>query len=489
MNGVAGEKILVVDDEQKMCDFLEIILSEDGYDVSSVTSGEEALKRMREEDFDVVITDLMMPGIDGMQLLERVRELNSDAIVIMITGYSTVETAVEAMKKGAYDYIPKPFKIEEVKVVIRKAIDQRRIIRENRRLKDELKAARGKFSGIVGNSRKMQEIYQLIEKVAKADSTVLIRGESGTGKELVARALHHYSPRSEKPFVSINCAALPENLLESELFGHARGAFTGAVTAKRGLFEEADSGTVFLDEIGDISLALQAKLLRFLQNREFIRVGETTTRRVDVRVIVATNRDLEAAIEKGTFRRDLFYRLNVISITLPPLRERKDDIPLLAKHFAGKVWERMGKGPTRFSQEAMEALVAYDWPGNVRELENVVERAMILGEGSVIRVEDLPEEVRRAWAAQATGARAPGDASYRAPGGDNLPGEAGGGTALSEGVSFKEAVEAYQRRLILEALEESGWVQARAAERLGMGRTTLNEIIKRLGIPTEPPAR
>lgn len=326
--------------------------------------------------------------------------------------------------------------------------------KSNLRLRQELKTVRGQFGQLVGKSMAMQEVYRLIEKVAPTDATVLIRGESGTGKELVARAIHYRSMRSEAPFVSINCAALPETLLESELFGHARGAFTGAVTAKKGLFEEAHQGTLFLDEIGDISLGLQAKLLRVLQEGEFIRIGETRPRRVDVRIIAATNRDLEAAIKEGSFRPELFYRLNVITIWLPPLRERRDDIPLLARHFLEKICQRLGKDIKGFTPEAMDALVRADWPGNVRELENVIERAAILCEGTKIELADLPRDLRNKAAKAA-------------------------GWAYTQGMTFKEAVEAYEVQLLLRALEESKWVQARAAEILGLKRSTLNEMLKR----------
>ncbi|HHY46758.1 MAG TPA: sigma-54-dependent Fis family transcriptional regulator [Firmicutes bacterium] len=472
-----------------MCDFLEVVLREEGYLVSSVTSGTDALERIAQENFDVIITDLMMPGVDGMRVLEESKRQSPETAVIMITGFSTVDSAVMAMKKGAFDYLPKPFKIDEIKVVVGKALDQRRILAENRRLRDELRAARGRSQRLIGNSEGMRKVYELIEKVARSDSTVLIRGESGTGKDLVARAIHEASPRADKPYLSINCAALPETLLESELFGHARGAFTGAVSAKRGLLEEAASGTVFLDEIGDISLGLQAKLLRFLQDREFIRVGETTPRRVDVRVVVATNRNLEEAIARGAFREDLYYRLNVITINLPPLRERKDDIPVLAKYFAGRLWQKLGKGPTRFSDEAMAALVAYDWPGNVRELENVVERAMILGEGSTIELKDLTDAVREALKAPAgarDGAGSRQDVSSAGTGilhaeGSRRQGANSGYENLNS-TSFRQAVEEFERKLILAALEETGWVQTRAAERLGLKKTTLSEMMKRLGI-------
>ncbi|MBE3581466.1 MAG: sigma 54-interacting transcriptional regulator [Thermoanaerobacteraceae bacterium] len=326
--------------------------------------------------------------------------------------------------------------------------------KSNLRLRQELKTVRGQFGQLVGKSTAMQEVYRLIEKVAPTDATVLIRGESGTGKELVARAIHYRSLRSEAPFVSINCAALPENLLESELFGHARGAFTGAVAAKKGLFEEAHEGTLFLDEIGDISLSLQAKLLRVLQEGEFIRIGETRPRRVDVRIIAATNRDLEGAIKEGSFRPELFYRLNVITLWLPPLRERRDDIPLLARHFLEQACQRLGKDIKGFTAEAMDALIRADWPGNVRELENVIERAVILCEGNRIELTDLPRDLRNRAANAA-------------------------GWAYTQGMTFREAVEAYEVQLLIKALEESKWVQARAAEILGLKRSTLNEMLKR----------
>jgi DNA-binding NtrC family response regulator len=453
-------KVLVVDDEQKMCEFLELVLSQDGHQVLAATSGEQALDIIKSNpDLDVIVTDLMMPKITGMEVLEEAKRMLPDTPVIMITGYSTVENAVQAMKAGAFDYLPKPFKVDEVKLVVKKALDRRAITLENKRLRRELQTIRERSGEIIGTSEKMQEVFRLVEKVARTDATILIRGESGTGKDLIAREIHMQSLRSEEPFVSINCAALPETLLESELFGHARGAFTGAHMTKRGLFEEADGGTVFLDEIGDISLALQAKLLRFLQNREFIRIGETTVRSVDVRVIVATNKDLEAAIERGSFRSDLYYRLNVITIHLPPLRERRSDIPLLAKHFAQKFAAKNFRGLITLSPEAMDALINYEWPGNVRELENAIERAVILMEGDTLDLSDLPDEVV----------------------GGTKPVESEGQNEI-EDRGFYDAVDDYKRKLIEEALERSDGVQAKAADLLGLKRTTLNEMMKRLGM-------
>ena len=459
MGAITG-KVLVIDDEEKMCEFLSLVLSQDGHKVFTATNGEQALDTMRSKtDLDVIVTDLMMPKISGMDVLEEAKRLLPDTPVIMITGYSTVESAVDAMKAGAFDYLPKPFKVDEVKLVVNKALDRRAITLENKRLRRELQAIRERSGEIIGTSENMQEVFRLVEKIARTDATTLIRGESGTGKDLIAREIHMQSLRASKPFISINCAALPETLLESELFGHARGAFTGAVTTKRGLFEEADGGTIFLDEIGDISLALQAKLLRFLQNREFICVGETVVRCVDVRVLVATNKDLEAAIEKGAFRSDLYYRMNVITIYLPTLRERKKDIPLLSRHFARKFGAKCLKGTIAFSKEAMDALVNYAWPGNVRELENAIERALILMEGNDLELHDLPDEVIEAYEVQKSGKC------------ENTDGE-----------SFYEAVDEYKRELISKALEKSEGIQAGAARILGIKRTTLNEMMKRLGM-------
>jgi len=489
---LAGGTVLVVDDEEKMCEFLQLVLAQDGHQVVCASSGERALEEIRSGDeIDVIVTDLMMPGVTGMEVLEEARRSLPDTPVVVITGYSTVQNAVEAMKAGAFDYLPKPFKVDEVRLVVKKALERREIALENRRLRRELQSIRERSSDIIGASREMQAVFKLVEKVARTDATVLVRGESGTGKDLIAREIHRQSLRAAKPFVSINCAALPETLLESELFGHARGAFTGAVSTKRGLFEEADGGTVFLDEIGDVSLALQAKLLRFLQSKEFIRVGETSVRRVDVRVIVATNRDLEEAIERGDFRRDLYYRLNVITVHLPPLRDRREDIPLLAKYFARKYASSLLKGPVTFSKEAMAALVAYDWPGNVRELENAVERAVVLAEGSELSLEDLPDEIVRRVSGRAGAVGAGDDAAAGKGTRETGTGTATGPEAAARAVGavrFDEAVDSYKRELIAKALEQAGGVQARAAELLGLKRTTLNEMMKRLGM-TRPDTR
>ncbi|MEW6660958.1 MAG: sigma-54-dependent transcriptional regulator [Bacillota bacterium] len=450
------DKILVVDDESKVCQFLVDILSRQGYRVEGVNSSKQALEMLKHDSYDLLLTDLMMPEMNGLQLLERAKEEDPDLAVVMITGYSTVETAVEAMKKGALDYLAKPFKIEEIKIVVEKALQHKSLMAENRRLRQELKNAKGGLPLIIGASPAMQRIYRIIDKVANTDSTVLIRGENGTGKELVARTLHLKSGRSSKAYVSINCAALPENLLESELFGHARGSFTGAVQAKKGLFEEADGGTIFLDEIGDISPGLQVKLLRVLQEQEFLRVGETRVRKINVRVLAATNRDLEAAIAQGSFRPELFYRLNVISIIMPPLREREGDLPLLAEHFLQKYCQKIGRPKLSLSPAAVKVLCDYSWPGNVRELENIIERIVILAEGDIIRPEELPRELHSCKIGAA------------------------GATLFTGG--FQQQVAQFQRHLILQALAEVGGVQSRAAQLLGLKKTTLNEMMKRLDL-------
>src|SRR4030066_611529 len=362
---VPNVRILVIDDEMIVCESCKRILEEEGYEVETALSGKEAFDKMKTAPFDIVLTDLKMPGIDGMEVLKTFRKKYPDSIIIMITGFSTAETAVEAMKLGAFDYIPKPFTPDEVSIVVKKALEKRSLLLENIYLRQELREKYG-FHNIVGKSKKMQEIYRIISKGAMTDSTVLIFGQSGTGKELIARAIHFNSPRREKQFVPVDCAVLSENLLERELFGHVRGSFTGAVTPKPGLFDGADGGTVFLDEVGNISLSIQAKLLRVLQEREFTPVGGTKPKKVDIRLIAATNKELEKMIKEETFREDLYYRLNIVPIYLPALRERQEDIPVLAVHFLKKYAEEMGKKIKGFTPETMEKLMRYPWPGNVR---------------------------------------------------------------------------------------------------------------------------
>ncbi len=384
--------VLIIDDEKNYLVILEDLLSEDGHMIFTAEDGPSGLEIVRTNDLDVVVTDMRMPGMDGMAVLDEIRSLNPHLPVVMMTAYGTVEKAVEAMKKGAFDYILKPFENEELKLIVRKACEHYRLICENRRLTAKLQE-RYHFNNIVGKSAPMQRIYDLIEKVAPTRATVLVTGESGTGKELIARAIHYNSPRKNEAFISVNCGALPENLLESELFGHERGAFSGAVSLRKGRFELAHRGTLFLDEISEMSPSLQVKLLRALQEMSFERVGGTETLSVDVRIVAASNRDLKQEIAAGRFRSDLYYRLNVVHIHLPPLRERRDDIPLLVDHFLKKYASEGVRDHISMAPEALRCLLDYPWPGNVRELENVVERAVILCTGDRITPEDLPPEV------------------------------------------------------------------------------------------------
>jgi two-component system NtrC family response regulator len=389
------ETILIIDDEKNYLIVLQALLSDAGYEVLTTDDANKALEMVQSQDLDLVITDMRMPDMDGMEFLARLHGQWPELPVIMMTAYATVQKAVEAMKRGAFDYITKPFKNEELKLTVRKAIDMHRLVRENRLLTHELQQ-RFSFGNIVGRSKSMRTVYELIEKVAQTRATVLITGESGTGKELIARSLHFNSPRRDKPFISVSCSALPESLLESELFGHERGAFTGAYTLRKGRFELADGGTLFLDEVGDMAPALQVKLLRVLQEMNFERVGGTKTIHVDARVLAATNRDLKREVEQGRFREDLYYRLRVVQIEVPALRERRDDIPLLVHHFLRKAASANGLPAKPVSEEALRLLCQYEWTGNVRELENTVERAVILCDGDAIRPQDLPEELRAA---------------------------------------------------------------------------------------------
>ena len=388
-------RILVVEDERDMLIGLQKILSKQGHSVETAETGSEGLKKVKNSFFDVVITDLKMPGIDGIELLRKVKEASSETIVIVITGYGTVESAVEAMKLGAYDYINKPFDAEHIRMIVRKAVRQISLTNENRYLKEQIKEAKD-FQNIIGNSRKMQDVFRVADHVSITNTTVLILGESGTGKELLARYIHYNSPRKDKVFVPVNCSALTETLLESELFGHEKGSFTGAISTKRGLVEIASGGTFFFDEIGDVSPPIQGKLLRVLQEREFMRVGGTDTINADIRLIAATNKNLEQCIKERTFREDLYYRLNVVSVTLPPLKERKDDIPLLAQFFLKRCNKKLGKRINEIPRDVLAALMGYDWPGNVRELENVMERAVVLTTGDDLEVSRLPDKLLQA---------------------------------------------------------------------------------------------
>lgn len=450
------DTILVVDDEANYLTVMQALLEEAGYEVLTALSGAEALKIAVQSDLDVVLTDMKMPKMNGIELLDELKRLYPDIPVIIMTAYGTVEKAVEAMKKGAFDYILKPFKNEEILVTIAKALEHRHLLLKNRLLSQDLDKKYGLLN-IVGESRAIQEILALVKRVAGSKATVLISGESGTGKELIARAIHQLSPRAGKTFISVNCAALTETLLESELFGHERGAFTHAVAMRKGRFELADGGTLFLDEVAEMSPALQVKLLRVLQEMEFERVGGTRTIKVDVRVVAATNKDLKEEVEAGRFREDLYYRLNVVHLHIPPLRQRPEDIPLLATHFLKKYAVENARGEVRLSPEAMKLLVQYSWPGNVRELENVMERAVILCSDNVITPNDLPGEL---------GASRPEpkvDIDLFIPLGKPLP----------------EALEQIEEQMIRRALEASGQVQVRAAEMLGITKSLLQYKLKK----------
>jgi two-component system response regulator PilR (NtrC family) len=456
-----AKHLLIVEDEALLREAIAEQLTEHSFQVVQVGTGEEALARLEEFAFDVVLTDLRMPGeIGGSEVLSAALERYPDIVVIVMTGFGTVRDAVAAIRQGASDFLTKPFPFDELHHALRTALERRRLRSENAYLRTQL-AERHRFEGLIGRSRPMRELFQVLETISGSSSTILITGETGTGKELVARAIHHNSPRRDQRFVALNCGAIPESLLEAELFGHVRGAFTGAVGNRAGRLEQAHRGTLFLDEVGTMSMALQAKLLRVLQEREFERIGETKPTRIDVRVIAATNSDLEAMVRTGTFRGDLFYRLKVIPVVLPALRDRRDDIPLLVQHFLDRFAgaEREAAGTVGFSQEAMRLLMAFDWPGNVRQLENVVERALALSPHTAdIPATALPDEVRFADAA--------------GPRWDvHLP---------ETGLDLEASVNMVERRLILQALDRTQGNKRKAAELLRVKRTTLVEKLKRL---------
>jgi two-component system response regulator PilR (NtrC family) len=424
--------------------------------VKLASSGEEGLELARGSSFDAAIVDVMMPGIDGIATLEELKKIDEDLPVVMVTAFASVETAISAMKRGAFDYITKPFKNDEVIVVVRNAVERRQLVAENAALRQSLHAQAQKFSGIIGRAPRMRQVFNLIMQAAPSRSTILITGESGTGKELVARAIHANSPRADRGFVTVNSGNLPPDLLESTLFGHVKGAFTGAINPKKGLYDLADKGSIFFDEIGNIPHETQAKLLRVMQEREFMRLGGMETIRVDARIIAATNCDLKEMVDEGRFREDLYYRLHVINIYLPPLRERKDDIPPLAQHFLEKYGEENNKTDIELKPEALDLLMEYNWPGNVRELENVIERAVVLSPTAIIGADLIPDHVRTA-------------PSFRIP---NF-------VVPPEGLSFKDVITNVERRLIESTLEAAGGVQKKAAELLRIKPTTLNEMIKR----------
>ena len=448
--------ILVIDDEEIMREILETLLSREGYDVRLASHAAEGLELARSVPFDAVIVDVMMPGMDGITALDEIKKLDEDLPVLMITAFASVENAIAAMKRGAFDYITKPFKNDEVLVVLRNALAQRRLVAENRALRQNLQARSNRFGEIIGRSSRIRQVFDLIIQAAPSRTTILIEGESGTGKELVARSLHQNSTRADRAFITVNSGNLPPDLLESNLFGHVKGAFTGAVYPKKGLFELADKGTIFFDEIGNIPLETQAKLLRVIQEREFMRLGGVETIKVDVRIIAATNVDLKRMMEDGKFREDLYYRLHVITVQLPPLRERRDDIPLLMQHFLEKYGEENQKKTLELTPEALDLLMDYEWPGNVRELENVIERAVVLSTSSRIDVDLIPDNVRSGRRFQMP--------QFVVP---------------PEGISFRDVITDFEKRLIESTLEAAGGVQKRAAELLHIKPTTLNEMIKR----------
>jgi len=448
--------ILIVDDEEIMREILEALLTREGHQVRLAANAAEGLELARTQPFDAAILDMMMPGMDGITALDEFKKIDDDLPVLMITAYASIENAITAMKRGAFDYITKPFKNDEVLVVLRNALAQRRLVAENRALRQNLLAHQNRLGEIIGRSPRMRQVFDLIMQAAPSRTTILINGESGTGKELVARALHQNSTRADRAFITVNSGNLPPDLLESNLFGHVKGAFTGAVYPKKGLFELADKGTIFFDEIGNIPLETQAKLLRVIQEREFMRLGGVETIKVDVRIIAATNVDLRRLTDEGRFREDLYYRLHVITVQLPALRERKDDIPLLIQHFLVKYGEENRKPNLELAPEALDLLMDYDWPGNVRELQNVIERAAVLSSGSRIDVDLVPDHVRSSRRFQIPQVAIP-----------------------PEGISFRDVITDFEKRLIESTLEAAGGVQKRAAELLHIKPTTLNEMIKR----------
>ena len=464
-------RILVVDDEEIVIRSCLRILGDDGdCEVEAVQDGLEALKKIDDGHYDVLILDIMMPKMDGLEVLRRVKETHPDIDVIMVTGLSQIETAVRSMKLGAFDYLPKPFDPDELKLVVKRALERRQLLQENLELRSEV-SSKYRFENIIGASPQMQNVYRLIAKCAPTNSTVMLTGESGTGKELIARAIHYNSLRKDKPFVAVDCNSLSENLLESEMFGHVKGSFTGAVVNKKGMFEVADSGTLFLDEIGNISLSTQAKLLRVIQEREFKAVGDTRTQSANFRLLTATNKDLKAMVADGAFREDLYYRINIFPILIPPLRERRGDIPPLAFHFLKVFSEELGKKVTEFSEGAMSALMHHDWPGNVRELENTVHRAVILATDKVVRQAHLANIID-------TLPRLDLDVPRTS---DELK--------RIKKVAREKSVENIEKLFVLEALKRNAWNVTKSAEETGMQRANFQALMKKYDIRirgTEP---
>jgi DNA-binding NtrC family response regulator len=455
---MSQEEVLVVDDEEVMRDVLGEVLRQAGYEVALAETGAEGLELARKGSFAAAIVDVMLPEMGGLQVLEELKKADPEMVVLMITAYASMEMAIDAIKKGAFYFVPKPFDNQQLLHILANGLTRRQLQDENRQLRTALRD-QGRFMELVGKSQKMLQVFQLVSQVAPSRSTILVAGESGTGKELVAKAVHQNSTRRDKPFVVVNSGSLPHELLESNLFGHVKGAFTGAVYAKKGLFELADKGTLFFDEIGNIPVETQAKLLRVMQEREFMRLGGVETLKVDVRVVAATNIDLHRAVEEGRFREDLFYRLNVIAIQLPPLRQRKEDIPALVQHFVDKYSRENGKAVEGVTEEVLQALMDYDWPGNVRELENVIERGVVLSTGPTIGKELVPDHVGRSPTFHIPPVAVP-----------------------PEGINLREVIANFERRLIESTLEATGGVQKDAARLLGLKPTTLNEMIKRHSI-------
>ena len=455
MDNMESKKILIIDDEEGMRHMLKLMLEREGYKAVTAEKGEEGLEILEKEIFDLILCDIRMPGMDGMAFLNEIKNRGIESTIIMMSAYGTVDTALEAMKRGAYDYISKPFKTDEVILTLKKAEERERLRRENLMLKGELKKEY-QFGNLIAKSEKMLAIFDMIKKVADYNTSILILGESGTGKELIARAIHYNSNRSERPFVAINCGAIPEDLLESEMFGHEKGAFTGAIKTRIGRFEMADGGTILLDEVSDMSPGLQAKLLRVLQEHEFERVGGAHTIKVDIRVIAATARNLSQEVSQGKFREDLFYRLNVIPITLPPLRERKEDIPLLVSHFIRRFNERHGMSIEGMTPRTLKILMDHHWPGNVRELENVIERAMVLAEDTTMKEENLPWELDH-----------------------KLTEEIG---FFPEDLSLKKMQRKWEEKLIRKALEKTKGNKTKAAKLLEISYPWLLTKIKEYGI-------
>ena len=453
------DKILIVDDEKSMRDFLSIVLKKEGYFVATAENGEDGLQLLQRDIFDLVLSDIKMPKMSGLDLLKAARELSSETVVLMITAFASTETAIEAMKQGAYDYITKPFQIEEVKLIIRNALERRRLQAENLLLKRELRG-HANFESIVGTSASMQRVFDVVRKVADTRSNILILGESGTGKEMVARAIHFNSRRKDKPFVTVNCSALPETLLESELFGHMKGSFTGAHVNKEGLFEVANEGTIFLDEIGETPPSIQVKLLRVLEEKEFRRIGGTKNIKVDVRIVAATNRDLDKAVAEGAFREDLYYRLDVIPICLPPLRDRLEDIPLLVEHFLSRYSKIAAKTIQRLAPDALRLLQEQDWRGNVRELENVIERAVALTSSDTITYDDLQSCLQKPLAAKETLSM-------------DLP---------SDGLDLEALIEQIERALLIKALDRTRGVRKEAARLLRLNMRSLRYRLAKYAI-------